>query len=402
LEEGLFVHTCVRPPLFTHACGPFCSHVCSYNSDSDSDSSSSYSSSQSSNSSSHGHHHFTPPLAPPTAATMERKNMNLTSPEFIHQIPVYCQALSLLSAQSHITPSFMSSLHRFSQTLTTSFHAGLDTDIDGLHTLFEGIVSRYKKLVDRVRYTADCVALSAGMEKQGMYKSLTGPIADKLVKEVVGKITEMVLETSTEDEGRASFRASERVMGSPSPAKPERGGSETARGTVKLFDLQISTTTEKRTARSARRKSSVLGLGSATVYSYLTRHMNKHPTCFFRRVCELRSMILSVKEYDEQMHEAYRWQRISSATGLLDKVDKCIANVIIPTLQDQSISSVADTLDADSAFSDGSAFSVLLSATAEAFECATWIDGSGREDVVGVCEAAIALVMGRARQTLSR
>jgi hypothetical protein len=71
--------------------------------------------------------------------------------------------------------------------------------------------------------------------------------------------------------------------------------------------------------------------------------------------------------------------------------------VIVPTLQSQSITSVAESLDDSAAFTDGKAFTILLAATSEAFDCATWIDGKLRDEIVGVCEAAIALVMGRAR-----
>ena len=127
-----------------------------------------------------------------------------------------------------------------------------------MHTLFEGIVSRYKVLVDRLRYTAECIALSSGSDKSSTYKALTAPIANRLVSEVVDKITAMILETSTKEEGRSSMRkASLERKPSFSPAPSIAGSSSSASsssGSAKLFDLQIDTSSTERTFRSARRR----------------------------------------------------------------------------------------------------------------------------------------------------
>ncbi|GMI38461.1 hypothetical protein TeGR_g14249 [Tetraparma gracilis] len=335
------------------------------------------------------------PLPSPTKETMEK--LNLTSVDFEHVIPVYCSSLAELGAQSHIAPALLDAAPRFVSSLSDSVPAGLDPDLDGLRQLFAGVVSHYKNLVDNARYVADCVAVSSGAELSDMYTSLTSVIATKMVEECVSKITSMVLDSVTASDPRESFRTST-IEQQSSPAPAPSSSSSSSAAPSKLFDLQINTSSSRSSRSARRRKSSVLGMPSTTVYSFLARHMNKHPEAAFRRCCELRTMVVAIHAADTALHARYSSSSsplpASSPTApLLSSIDACITETIIPTLQEQAISSVADALDKPEAFTDCSAFTVLVSATSEAFDGALWIDGKGRDEVVGVCEAALALVM---------
>jgi hypothetical protein len=232
------------------------------------------------------------------------EKLNLTSVDFEHVIPVYCSSLAELGAQSHIAPALLDAAPRFVSSLADSVPAGLDPDLDGLRQLFAGVVSHYKNLVDNARYVADCVAVSSGAELGDMYTSLTSVIATKMVEECVSKITSMVLDSVTASDPRESFRTST-IEQQSSPAPAPSSSSSSSAAPSKLFDLQINTSSSRSSRSARRRKSSVLGMPSTTVYSFLARHMNKHPEAAFRRCCELRTMVVAIHAADTALHARY-------------------------------------------------------------------------------------------------